>query len=210
MSASSVRPFSPRPALLALVLGAVVFGRPSRAIAAPTLSCRVERAGERSLVTGWIETLFDRELLRLIELGLPGRVHAEATLYRPRGFWFDAQIAEAKQVFVVSWSKERAEFRLDGRRLQNPQRFELPVIGLRPEEPGGTYVELNLRLEIITARSLGQVATWLVTGDGTRGNGDETETRDGESKRTPLPRALVDYLAADLVRTAEARCKLGR
>ncbi|HEY0714384.1 MAG TPA: hypothetical protein VGF45_17000 [Polyangia bacterium] len=202
-----------RPAWRALIVGAALFGAKA-ASAAPTLTCRVERAGERSLVIGRLEDLFDRELLRLVELGLPGRLHAEAKLYRPRGLWFDARIADTKQVFIVTWSKERSEFRLDGRRLPSAQRFELPVIALRPEEPGGSYVELTVRLEIITARSLGQVASWLVTGQtAAAGQEDDAESKGktaGAANPTPLPRALVDYLAADLIRTTESKCPVGK
>lgn len=197
---------------LAALAGVFALGVPVLAFGAPAITCRAERAGERTLVTGRAADLFDRELVRLIELGLVGRLHVEATLYRPRGFWFDARVAESKQVFALTWSKALGEFRLDGRRVADPQRLELPVIALQPEEPGASYVALTLRLEVITARSLGRVATWLVRGDSPARNGDESAARttDDSDQATPLPRALIEYLAADLVRTASARCPLAR
>jgi len=57
---------------------------------------------------------------------------------------------------------------------------------------------VTARLEVVTVESLGQMATWLV-----QGNQDRT---DEEPSR--LGRGLVSYVAAGLVRTAAARCRV--
>ena len=191
-----------RPRALAtwtVALGLVISGRP--AWSAAGVGCLAERAGQRALVQVAVTQLFDRDLLRLVELGLVGRLHLDLGLYRRRRFWFDLRVAESSQLYTIAWSKEEGRFTIEGRPLDNPADFGVPTLSLRPEEDqlGGepAYVEAVARLEVITPASLGQVARWLVTGP------------QGEAgARTPEPRTLLNVLAADLARTARGRCSV--
>jgi hypothetical protein len=186
-----------RSAVIAFAL-AVGLGAVPPAWAAPSASCVAERAGGRALVQVSVRDLFDGDLLRLVQLGLVGRVQVEVTLYRRRRLWFDARRASVSRDAVVAWSRSSRAFALDGGRIADPQRLALDTFSLRPEdEPldaGAHYVELNVRLEVLTARSLGQMAEWLVK-----------EERQGESA-SGLSRTLVTYLASDLARTVAGRC----
>jgi hypothetical protein len=196
--------------------------RPARAAAG--VSCRAERAGQRALVQIHVTELFDRELLHLVELGLVGRLHIEATLYRRRRFWFDPRLVESSHLFSIAWSKDDKRFTLEGQTIASPYAFGLPLLALRPDgvdddgltdrDPGGgAYVEILLRLEVITPTSLGQVARWLVTNPA-----PATEAEPGSSvasaapaaPRTVVPRALLNFLANDLARTARGSCPVER
>jgi hypothetical protein len=173
--------------------------------AAVDVQCKVERAGERALVSVTLADVLDPDLRRLVELGLAGRLRVEVRLHRRRAFWFDAQVGEDIRQSVLQWSRPRASMLLDGQ-LVDPRRLTLPFV-LRPGhgglDQGEHYVDVAVRLEVVTASSLGAVARWLAAGrPGTNGNGDED---DGAA---PLPRALAGALAADLARTARGRCTL--
>jgi len=87
----------------------------------------------------------------------------------------------------------------------------LPVLPLRPERgrlaSAEHYVDVTVRLEVVTASSLGAVAHWLVAGR--PAPAADRRSQDGdEAGRSLLPRALAGVLAADLARTARARCVL--
>jgi hypothetical protein len=200
-----------RAAALALALSLAAATGPSLAAAAPRASCRCERAGDRALVYLALDDLFDRELLRLVRLGLQGRIRIETSLYRRRRFWFDARRATEVREAVVTWSAEQAAFLLDGRTAGDPARLALPAYAVRPEgERLGTayhYVEVTARLEVVTAASLGQVARWLVAGERAPATpADGPGSGEEPPASSPLSRTFVSYLAADLARIASGRC----
>jgi hypothetical protein len=168
------------------------------------VACRAERLGGRALVQGTAVDLFDRELQRLVQLGLVGRLNLDVVLFQRRRLWFDRRAGESSRTFTLVWSKAAARFQLDGQSLPTPHEVQFPDVVLRPEDggldAGDYYVQLNVRLEVITAQSLGEVARWMVA-------------RPGNPQRpntAVLPRALVDYLASDLARTATGRCTVPR
>jgi hypothetical protein len=186
----------------------VLVATPAVARGEPSARCRAERAGERAWVTVTLDELMDPELLRLVSLGLPGRLRVEVSLHRRRRLWFDALVAQETRVVGLAWSKPDGALLLDGRRAPDPARLELPPSPLRPRSGpplgAGHYVSVNVRLEVVTAASLGEVARWLVA----RQNRGERREGEGASPSNAgvLPRVLVDYLAADLARTASTRC----
>jgi hypothetical protein len=176
--------------------------------AAGTVSCRAERLGGRALAHSLAVDLFDRELQRLVELGLVGRLNLEVVLFQRRPLWFDRRAAEATRTFTVVWSKAEAHFTLDGQRLTTPREVRFPDLVLRPEDDGLSegdfYFQLTVRLEVITAQSLGEVARWLVSRPAAQ------PEPAAQPRAAVLPRALVDYLASDLARTATGRCPVPR
>jgi hypothetical protein len=203
----------PRGRLHVVLIAALVAAGPAAAWAQPAVDCRADPAGQRVLLRVSLVDLFDQELLRLVQLGLQGRLRIKATLYRPRRFWFDARVVESSRQLAVSWSREEGVFTVEGRPVEHPSRLVLPemIVGsgldeAREEREG--YVEVEARLEVITASSLGQVARWLVRGSPGRAPG--ASSQPAESSSPLLPRALVEYLAADLARTTSGRCSIRR
>jgi hypothetical protein len=185
-------------------------------MAKPVVQCRADLTGQRAILRVTLVDLFDQELLRLVELGLEGEVHVEATLYRRRRLWFDARLVQVNRVLGVSWSRLQGTFLVAGLPVADPDRLELPEMVLSstrdppPDDGDEEYVEISARLEVVTARSLGQVARWLVGGK--TAPAVPPEGRRGAERADPtpplVPRALVEYLAADLARTSNGRCPL--
>ena len=196
-----------RGALVGGLLAGLVPVSPARA--AVGVQCKVERAGERALVSVTLADVLDADLQRLVELGLAGRLRVEVNLHRRRAFWFDAQVGQDVRQSVLQWSRQRSSMLLDGQ-VVDPRRLTLPFV-LRPRrgglDEGEHHVDVAVRLEVVTASSLGAVARWLAAGrPGTSGR---REGDDDDQAATPiLPRALAGALAADLARTARGRCTL--
>ncbi|HXU80151.1 MAG TPA: hypothetical protein VN914_02055 [Polyangia bacterium] len=160
----------------------------------PSASCAAERAGDRAEAKVVLSELFDGELLHLVRLGLRGQIRLEVTLYRRRRFWFDERRALEVRDVVVTWSRDEGHYLLDGRAIDDPVSLTIVPVALRSMGQGDHYLEVRARLEVVTVKSLGQMATWLV-----QGNDDEP---------SPLGKGLVSYVAAGLVRTASARCRV--
>jgi hypothetical protein len=203
-----VKPGSSRSLLLATAL---VAGGPRLVWAEPNIECRADATGQRAVLRVTVREMFDEELLRLVELGLVGRLRVQATLYRRRRVWFDAKLQEVRRQLSVSWSRANSTFIVEGQAVPNPNVLELPDLVLSSTwddrlEGGEVYADVSARLEVNTASSLGQVARWLV---GSKGAGRSGSTRT-EAGGQLVPSALVEYLAADLARTASGRCPLRR
>jgi hypothetical protein len=179
----------------ALAAWAVLFAGAARAD--PSASCAAERAGDRAEGRVVLSGLFDEELLHLVRLGLQGQIRLEVTLYRRRRFWFDERRALEVRDAVVTWNRDERRYLLDGRGIEEPGTLTISPVSLRALGKGDHYLEINAKLEVVTAKSLGQMATWLVKGS----------DRNGEEP-SPLGRGLVSYVAAGLVRTASARCRV--
>jgi hypothetical protein len=198
---------------LVLLAAASIAGWSGVAGAQPVLDCRADTAGQRVVLQVSLADLFDEELLRLVELGLTGRLRIQATLYRKRRIWFDARLAESSRELAVAWSRQEGTFTVDGRPVEPLHRLELPEMIVSAPLDGQTdsapaYVEVTARLEVITANSLGQVARWLVRG---KAQASRSSVPPRTESGSPLvPRALVEYLAADLARTTSGRCPLRR
>jgi hypothetical protein len=195
-----------------LLAAAVVAGGPRLAWAEAGVQCRAEATGPRAVLRVAVRDMFDGELLRMVQLGLVGRLRVQAILYRRRRVWFDAKLAEVGRLLSVAWSRAQNTFTIEGQPVPDPNAIELPDIVLGSgwddrADSGDVYVDVSARLEVITASSLGQVARWLVGGKSAAA-GERPPSR-GENAQL-VPRALVEYLAADLARTAGGRCPLRR
>jgi hypothetical protein len=179
----------------ALAAWAVLFTA-TGARADPSASCTAERAGDRAEGRVVLSGLFDEELLHLVRLGLQGQIRLEVTLYRHRRFWFDERRALEVRDAVVTWNRDERRYLLDGRGIDDPATLTIAPVSLRALGKGDHYLEVTARLEVVTAKSLGQMAKWLVRGD------------DRSEEPSPLGRGLVSYVAAGLVRTAATRCRV--
>jgi hypothetical protein len=142
------------------------------------------------------------ELERLMRLGLAGRLEVELTLLRHRPLWFSERMDAARLTQVLAYSAKEGGWVLDGRPLAGVGTLELErVAWTLEEEPAAEtafVVEVGVRLQVVTAASLGKVAQWLTQGEKT------------EAERSALTRGLLRTVAEDLTRRAEGRCSVQR
>jgi hypothetical protein len=188
-----------RTILAALGLLLAVAG--SALAAGPGVRCEAEQIGRRTLAHVDLLRFFDRELLRLIRLGLEGRGHVSFALVHRRFAWFDDVVLRYEQDFRLTWDAQKRQFLLDGYPLDvvelNPLHLGRLTLGRRDEDTAGThYVEVSVRFQVVTVNSLLTAAKW-VTGGG-KGDQDVVSTR------------VARVVAEDLVRTASTSCDVRR
>jgi len=155
-------------------------------------ACRAVLAGTRALVDATVHGLLDRDLLRIVKLGLSGRLTVEATVVRRRHLWFGRVVSRAARELPLVWSEERGALELDGRAVADPEHISLERIVLplgESEDPSTYEVEVSTRLVVVTQSSLGRVAGLLA------GEGDSA-----------LSRTVLSAIASDLTREATASC----
>ena len=136
--------------------------------------------------------LLDRDLLRIVKLGLSGKLTVETTVVRRRHLWFGRVVSKTTRELPLAWSEERGALELDGRPIADPEHIALEriVLSLGESEDPSTYqVELSTRLVVVTQSSLGRVAGLL--------------SSDSDS---PLSRTVLSAIANDLVRSGSTTC----
>lgn len=161
---------------------------------AQEVACKAVLAGTRALVDATIHGLLDQELLRIVKLGVSGRLTVETTVVRRRQLWFGRVVAATKRELPLTWSEERGAFELDGRALADPEKVSLERIVLplgEADDPRAYEVEVVTRLVVVTPGSLSRVADLL----------------EGESE-SPLARTLLGAIASDLTRSASGACSV--
>jgi hypothetical protein len=159
---------------------------------AQEVACKAMLAGTRALVDATIHGLLDRELLRIVKLGVSGRLMVEASVVRRRQLWFGRVVATTTRELPLTWSEERGAFELDGRALSDPEHVALERIALslgEADDPRAYQVEVVTRFVVVTPGSLGRVAHLL----------------EGESD-SALTSTLLGAIANDLTRSANATC----
>jgi hypothetical protein len=159
---------------------------------AQEVACKAVLAGTRALVDATVHGLFDRELLRIVKLGMPGRLTLEATIVRRRQLWFGAVVLTTRRELTLTWSQERGVFELDGRALPDPENAALERLVLPigdAGDPRAYQVEVGTTLVVVTQGSLGRVAGLLA----------------GESDST-LAKTVLGAIANDLTRSANGTC----
>lgn len=165
----------------------------------PLARCSALLANGRALVDVAADHLLSDDLVRLVRLGMTGRLEIQVTLIRRQPFWFDAVVLEERRQLEVTALVAGKGLLLDGtRELREVDRLELDRLVLRPrpevlpEEVDRYRVEVKLRFQVITATSLQQVARWIASGD--------------QEEQGAVSRRLLDAVASDLTREASARC----
>jgi len=159
---------------------------------AQEVACRAVLAGTRALVDATVHGLLDRDLLRVVKLGLSGKLTVETTVVRRRHLWFGRVVSKTTRDMPLAWSEERGAFELDGKAIADPEHIALERIVLflgEAEDPSTYQVELSTRLVVVTQSSLGRVAGLL--------------SSDSDS---PLSRTVLSAIANDLVRSANTTC----
>ena len=172
---------------LAVALLLVAFAAKAQEVA-----CKAVLAGTRALVDVTVQGLLDRELLRIVKLGIAGRLTVEASVVRRRQLWFGRVVAASTREIPLTWSEERGTFELDGRALPDPEQVALERIALplgESADPRAYQVEVVTRLVVVTPGSLGRVAGFLAA-----------------ESDSALARTLLGAIANDLTRSASGAC----
>jgi hypothetical protein len=180
-----------------VLLSALLVGTPLAASAA-SASCSALLAGRRALVGLRFDELLDRDLLRLVRLGLVAKLSVEVSLLRKR-LLFPRRLGRAQAEAELRFSEEGGLFLLDGRPVADPQRLSLERMVLeleQDEEPEGLEVQVRTELRVVTAQSLGEVVRWIAGSDG--------------AGRSALSRNLLGAVADDLTRSVQADCPVRR
>ncbi len=181
----------------AAMIAAVGLLAPAAQADEPAARCTATLSGRRVVVRPEAHAFLTEDLSRLLRLGLAGRLEVELTLLRRRKLWFDARVDSAQLTQVLSFT--RGEYLLDGRSLPSgAQLLELERTAWTLEEPPeaseALVVQVNVRLQVVTAASLGKVASWL------------TQGQPAEAEDSPVTRNLLRSVAEDLTRSAVGRC----
>ncbi|RKH40120.1 hypothetical protein [Corallococcus sicarius] len=167
-------------------------------------TCTATLSGRRVVVRPEARAFVSPELDRLVRLGMAGKLEVQLTLWRRRPLWFDARLDGAQLTQVLAFT--RAGYLLDGRPLaEGVATLELERVAWTLEdrpEPGDRFVvQVEVRLQVVTAASLGRVAAWLTQGTPA---GTEPDGRSG------LTATLLRSVAEDLAQGATARCEVLR
>ena len=159
------------------------------------LACTATRAGARARVSVALDDLLDRDLLRLVRLGLRGRITLDVRLVR-RGLFFGRTVTRLAVESALTWSPQGEVLLLDGRPVADASHLQLEWLALEADAPQDAplEVEVNARLQVVTAQSLGDVARWIAGGSETAG------------ERSALTKNLLGAVAEDLTRSAAGSC----
>lgn len=165
----------------------------------PRATCTATLSGRRVVVRPEAHAFLTQELDRLLRLGMAGRLEVELTLLRRRKLWFDARVDSAQLTQVLSFTK--GGYLMDGRKLPaGAATLELERVAWtlkEPPEPGDAFVvQVDVRLQVVTAASLGKVASWLTQGE------------PADTERSAVTRNLLRTVAEDLTRHADGRCEV--
>lgn len=155
---------------------------------AEEVACKAMLAGTRALVDATVHGLLDSELLRIVKLGVTGKLTVQTQVVRRKRLWFGRVVAASARELPLTWSEERGVFQLDGHAITDPEHVSLERIVLpmgESEDPRAYEVEITTRLVVVTPGSLGHVL--------------------GEND-SALARTVLGAIASDLTRTASSTC----
>ncbi|WP_164007795.1 hypothetical protein [Pyxidicoccus trucidator] len=184
----------------ALVAAAGLLAPMAHAEEEPRASCSAILSGRRVVARPEAFAFISPELDRLVRLGMAGRVEVEVTLWRRRSLWFNARVDGTRLTQVLAFT--RGSYVLDGRPLpEGPGALELERVAWmleeRPEAGDRYLVQVEVRLHVVTAASLGRVASWLT----------QEKSAQGE-ERSGLTGTVLRSVAEDLSRGASGRCEV--
>lgn len=167
--------------------------------AAPQGFCQARKVPYgRALLDISIKDLINPDLLRLIQLGLSGSVHMEIVLWQSRRMWFDKSLHSDSRDLAITWSSTDNVLIVGERPTPNLEWITLDPITFRSPSANimGTvlYVEVNLRLEVVTTESLKKLTYWMVG------------QKQPQTNPSIVPTAILRAIANDLSREVRIRC----
>jgi hypothetical protein len=185
----------------ALVAAAGLLAPPALAQEARA-ACTATLTGRRVVARPEALGFLSPELDRLVRLGMAGRLEVELTLWRRRSLWFDSRVDGTRLTQVLAFTREG--YLLDGRSpAGGPEALELErvawTLDAAPEAGDAWWVQVEVKLHVVTAASLGRVAAWLTQGE-----------KPTDEQRSTLTGTLLRSVAEDLSRAASGRCDVSR
>ncbi|MFH0898999.1 MAG: hypothetical protein V2A73_00060 [Pseudomonadota bacterium] len=186
--------------LAPIILCLLLWGGNAHA-APPEVKCVARVLGSRTIAGAQILHFFDPTLIRLIRLGLEGRIDVNIDLMQRRRFFFDRLLASASISWAIVYEPTAGVFLVNGKQLSEDRldRLELPGISLGRDliaPRNSYYVTVSARLQVATTASLGRMARWII--------------EDSEDESTLLPSGIISFLADDMARRANNDCELAR
>ena len=188
----------------ALALAAAPFcvlasGASAAARERPSASCQAQIVGDRVLATVSLRAFVEDETVRLLRLGMRGRVRTDAAVLRRRWGVFEQTAAARVIESRLSAAPDTQDLLLDERtRLPATGPITLERVALRLSErdaaAGRFSLRVTVQLQVVTMSSLSKVAAWA------------TESKDDDASSSLLTRGLLAAVVNDLTRTAECTC----
>jgi hypothetical protein len=182
---------------LALVVALLALSSFAAGAEGPSGRCRAVASSKSVSVHVELDDLFSGELLRLLTLGLEGRLRVEVELLQKRSLWFGKRVARQSLELTVARDPQGEGLLLDGEiLLLDPERLRLPRLQLPLDggDPQRHEVQVRAQLRVITAGTLGKMATWVAGGDGK------------QEERSALGAGVLSLLADELARSVELTC----
>lgn len=185
---------SPLPSLLVLVVLCVSTASINSAWAAgPKTKCEASKSSKRVSLRIELQNFFSPNLLQLVRLGLPGSIRIKARLMRSRDYWFDDSVESSTTHVDVHW-RDGVGLVLGGSSIVRETKL-LPLslisLGRGKKLSGSLYVEVEVRLKIITQSSLGETRRWL----------------KGATKSGSMGKWVMKQVVEDLTRSDGTSCK---
>ncbi len=165
----------------------------------PTASCQARRAGDRVVASVALRQILDGETQRLLQLGMKGRLRAEASVVRRRFGLFEQTVGTATSEAELAWGPGGRGLLVNGRPqadASGPVALERVAVRLsgreRPDEV--LTFRATIQLRVVTVASLSKVAAWV------------TDSSEEDASSSVVTRALLSAVADDLTRTVECSC----
>ena len=185
---------APLPSLLVLVALCVSTASIDSAWAAsPKTECEAAKSSKRVSLRIKLQNFLNPNLLQLVRLGLPGKLRIKARLMRSRDYWFDDSVESSTTHVGVRWHEGVGLVLGDSSIVRDTKFFSIPVISLGRGKKlsGSLYVEVEVRLRIITQSSLGQTRRWL----------------KGATKSGSMGKWVMKQVVEDLTRSDGTSCR---
>ena len=164
-------------------------------------ACQAQVVGDRVLATVTLRGFVEDETLRLLRLGMRGRVRVEATALRRQWGVFERTVATRVQESQLTSAPDKQDLLLDERTRQSaagPITLERLALRLPEREVASSRLTLRVavQLQVVTMSSLSKVAAWA------------TESSEGDTPSSLLTRGLLAAVVNDLTRSADCTCEV--
>jgi hypothetical protein len=184
---------------LVVALACGVLAPRSSAAERAAAECQAQLLGDRILAAISLRGFVEEETLRLLRLGMRGRVRIDAAVVRKSWGVFEHTTAARVVESQLSSARDKQDLLVDNRTrapAAGPIRFERMALRLKERDVpvDRLILRVTVQLQVVTVSSLSDAAAWA------------TESTDDETSSSLLTRGLLAAVANDLTRSAECSC----